>query len=187
MIATRINFTLLFLIILVLLFWVNGCAGIKKMPEKEPEQKIESQIQTNAPPQKTKSPPPWKPEYFRHKVRWNGETLSHIALWYTGSTKNWKKIAAANPSIAADDIRVGNVILIPKDLLKTQEKMPSKFVPALSSPRSKPTQIAVEAPPPTKSNDIDLFEPVDSVVNETTQPSRSTIEDIELFEPVGEN
>lgn len=63
---------------------------------------------------------------YKHTVRWSGESLSLIAKWYTGSFKNWKKLAEANPRINPNLIKPGQVILIPPALVKTQEPLPQK-------------------------------------------------------------
>ena len=47
---------------------------------------------------------------YRHTVRWPGESMSLIAKWYTGSAKNWRKLAKANPRINPNRIKKGNVI-----------------------------------------------------------------------------
>lgn len=66
-------------------------------------------------------------ECYRHTVRWPGESMSLIARWYTGSSRNWRKLAKANPRINPNRIKKGNVILIPAKLLKTKEPLPQKL------------------------------------------------------------
>ena len=63
---------------------------------------------------------------YRHTVRWPGESMSLIARWYTGASRNWRKLAKANPRINPNRIKKGNVILIPTKLLKTRERLPQK-------------------------------------------------------------
>lgn len=63
---------------------------------------------------------------YRHTVRWPGESMSLIARWYTGSSKNWRRLAKANPRLNPNRIRKGHVISIPPALLKTKEPMPEK-------------------------------------------------------------
>jgi len=65
-------------------------------------------------------------ECYRHTVRWPGESMSLIARWYTGSSKNWRKLAKANPRLNPNRIRKGNVILIPPAMMKTREPLPQK-------------------------------------------------------------
>jgi hypothetical protein len=64
---------------------------------------------------------------YRHTVRWPGESMSLIAKWYTGSAKNWRKLAKANPRINPNRIKKGNIIAIPPALLKTKEPLPQKI------------------------------------------------------------
>ena len=64
--------------------------------------------------------------YYKHTVRWPGESLSLIASWYTGSSKNWQKLAQANPRLNPNRIRGGDVIFIPSRLLKTRVPLPQK-------------------------------------------------------------
>ena len=66
--------------------------------------------------------------YYEHKVRWERETLSLIAKWYTGSQKNWKALAKNNPWLEPNDLSVGHKIFIPRRLLKTKKPMPRDFV-----------------------------------------------------------
>jgi hypothetical protein len=81
---------------------------------------------------KTRQPLPksfskvYRRDYYRHTVRWPGESLSLIASWYTGSSKNWRKLAKANPGLNPNRIKGGNVIVIPSFLLKTRVPLPQK-------------------------------------------------------------
>ena len=63
---------------------------------------------------------------YRHTVRWSGESLSLISRWYTGASRNWRKLAKANPRLNPNRIKKGNVIVIPPALLKTREPLPQK-------------------------------------------------------------
>jgi len=71
--------------------------------------------------------------YYKHTVRWPGETLSLIASWYTGSIKNWRKLAKTNPRLNPDRIKGGNVIKIPPSLLKTRVPLPQKVAAKYTS------------------------------------------------------
>ena len=66
--------------------------------------------------------------YFVHSVKWRGETLSLIAKWYTGSYKNWKDLAEANPGLNPNRIAIGNRIHIPPEMMKTKRPLPRKVV-----------------------------------------------------------
>ena len=63
-----------------------------------------------------------------HDVQWKAETLSIIAKWYTGESKNWEALGDANPNINPDSISIGNEIFIPSDLVKTRDPMKKQFV-----------------------------------------------------------
>lgn len=93
--------------------------------------------------------PPEKPVYVHH-VKWLHETLFSIAHWYTGSGNNWKRLADANPTIRPKQMHVGDVILIPEDILKTRQPMPAKFLKALSrekkSSQPSPSSDHIEEP-----------------------------------------
>ncbi len=60
------------------------------------------------------TPAPVATEAKTHTVA-NGELLGDIALKYYGSSKAWKKIAAANPGVDAKHLKVGQKLVIPAD------------------------------------------------------------------------
>jgi nucleoid-associated protein YgaU len=64
--------------------------------------------------------------YYEHRVRWEGETLSLIAKWYTGDPDNWRALAKFNPKLNPNRIKVGDRICVPKSLLQTREPLPQK-------------------------------------------------------------
>ncbi len=66
--------------------------------------------------------------YYEHKVRWEGETLSLIAKWYTGSQKNWKVLAKDNSWLEPNNLSTGHKVFIARNLLKTKKPMPREFV-----------------------------------------------------------
>jgi len=80
------------------------------------------------PPSKVKAEPKRQETHIAHTVKWSGETLSIISLWYTGDPENWKAIAQTNPNLNPNRIYVGNEILIPAALLKTQNSLPKEYV-----------------------------------------------------------
>jgi len=71
--------------------------------------------------------PDGKRNYFTHTARWPGETLADVALWYTGNSKNQKKLAALNPKVNPNQIIAGRKVVIPVSLLKTREPLPKNF------------------------------------------------------------
>lgn len=182
---TRLTATTL--MILILLCWASGCASLQPMPTKGHKPTISAKPQPKVPPAKHVLPSSPKPEFLEHTVRWRNETLSHIALWYTGKTRNWKKIASANPSLKGHKIFIGTIILIPKDLVITRKQMPREFATAPSSTQVKSNKNPLEAPQQKEPDGINLFEPVDSAEKTNEQPPNGRADNIELFEPVQGN
>jgi hypothetical protein len=65
---------------------------------------------------------------FFHQVRWEGETLSLIAKWYTGDWRNWKALSEVNPWVEPNNMFAGLKVKIPRQLLKNKKKMTREFV-----------------------------------------------------------
>ena len=103
------------LVCLAILLIFSGCAQMKTFF------KFDSKSAKVKPAKKNTS-------YYEHKVRWEGETLSLIAKWYTGSQKNWKVLAKDNPWLEPNNLSTGHKIFIAKNLLKTKKPMPRDFV-----------------------------------------------------------
>ena len=153
---------------------------VKPVPESHPEPSSEVKSTSEVTPKictfKELMPPRPKPRFYVHEVRWPGETLSVISLWYTGSLKNWKTINKANPDLNPKLMFIGYKILIPLDILKTSKPMPYKYLRA--SLRKKHTPFVPVAEPAKESDEIELFGPQD--IDQASVESK----DIELFEPV---
>jgi hypothetical protein len=187
---------------ILLFFWfLSGCAYRQPPPKPAPEEppppvKIEiktpvrpvletpaqtkpepNAVEPEKPALKIPAPPPSTAGFFLHKVRWSEETLSHIAQWYTGTAKNWKAIAKANPELDPKKIGTGDTILIPEGLLISRKPMPLSFLhpsnhkKAKPSPSSKKTAIPSDSPklfgpidielPPMKPDSAKLFGPLE--------------------------
>jgi len=80
--------------------------------------------------------------FHEHQVKWEGETLSIIAKWYTGSVNNWKTIAKANPALDPNRIVIGIDVRIPNSLMITRNPLPKSFLAGFS-PEKK-----IKPPPP---------------------------------------
>lgn len=111
-------------------------------PEPAPAPPKETQTVAEKPAPAVQEPPPVKetkpqPVFYLHTVKHSGETLSIIALWYTGNHGNWKEIAQANPDMKPNRIFPGNEILIPEGLLKTRDPLPKEFVDRINSKANK--------------------------------------------------
>jgi len=65
--------------------------------------------------------------YFIHTSRWSWETLGIVADWYTGNSRNWKKLAEINPDVNPQKVGTGSEIFIPVNLLKTREALPQNY------------------------------------------------------------
>jgi hypothetical protein len=120
----------------VIMMMLFGCAGTKETVSqkytaskgwfKEKWQSVSSKSSSSD--DEEKSIEPDRINYFEHRVKWPGETLSLIAKWYTGSFGNWKAIAQVNPGLNPNRISVGDVINIPPEMMKTKKTLPRKVV-----------------------------------------------------------
>jgi hypothetical protein len=131
-----------------------GCGTINRMFHRQATPEPEAPT-VGIEPQST----PEKPSYYVHKVRWQGESLSIIAAWYTGNLDNWKVLAETNPSLNPNRIFPGSEISIPQEMLKTKEPMPEEFVAGFL-PKSKKEKLP-EGPPPQEeeTQELELFGP----------------------------
>lgn len=123
------------------------------------------------------SPPtPVKEKPFTHKVRTPGENLNRISSWYTGSGRNWPAIVEANPAIDPRRIMIGDLIIIPRHLLKTREPMAKDYrTPGTVKEKTRYTSPAPQA---SASLTDELFGPIDS------EESDSSSEKIEANLPL---
>ncbi len=98
-----------------------------------------------------------------HDVRFEGETLSIIARWYTGSMKNWQLLAEANPDINPHILRLDMRIRIPQELLKTRDPMPETYLDQFYKKPEPEDEQTPEPPdtqePPDTPDDIELYGP----------------------------
>jgi len=115
------------------------------MSPKAPQKRVRSRVE---------------PAPYVHTVRRSGETLAAISRWYTGAADNWKRLVDVNNGLNPQRMQVGDKVLIPGELVKTQEVMPADFmalkiqenrVPITSSPNKA-----------TESNRIELFGPIEN-------------------------
>jgi LysM repeat protein len=150
---------------------INSCAQKTRISKG-----YEPQSQPTPSADKMPRSTPAKLCFYVHKISWSGETLSHIARWYTGSTKNLKAIVKVNPGINPKLILIGDKILIPEELLKTRQPMPREFLAA--SVRKKDSFSSSPEQPSEEPEGLELFYPIDTY-QPTTEPEK-----LELFEPV---
>jgi hypothetical protein len=125
--------------------------------------------------------------FYSHKVRWPNETLYLIARWYTGTARNWKAIAKANPELDPKKMAIGVMIAIPESLLISRKPMPFSFLHPLVREKAKPParseKISIPAEPQK------LFGPIGSdkagpfVPTDVKPPSRKS-DAVKMFGPV---
>jgi hypothetical protein len=72
-----------------------------------------------------------------HLVRHPNESLSIIAMWYTGSVGDWPKIKEYN-HLPSDALVLGQGILIPADMLVRSSPLPAWAVPPLPAKTDSP-------------------------------------------------
>lgn len=116
-----------------LLIALSSLAFVSCAPKPAPE-----------PVQVVEEPPPPPPPPLEHTISVSGETLGLIARWYTGKTTNWQAIAAANPGINPNRLRLGMVIQIPRELVVQEAPLPKNFVRTASSNAQAPKPEAEE-------------------------------------------
>jgi hypothetical protein len=139
-----------------------GCGTIDRMlhreapPDPGATTPVEAQPKTSGIEPKSK---PEKPSYYVHKVRWQGESLSIIAAWYTGNLDNWKVLAETNPSLNPNRIFPGSKISIPQEMMKTQEPMPEEFVAGFLPKPKEGTSSAAPTPQEEETQELELFGP----------------------------
>jgi len=66
--------------------------------------------------------------YYVHTVKWQGESLSIIAGWYTGDIQKWKILAEANPGTDPNSVVVGQKINIPEHIMTRRTPMTKAHV-----------------------------------------------------------
>jgi len=74
-------------------------------------------------PQKHTPPP-----MYTHTVSVPGETLGLISDWYTGSAQNWRAIAAQNPGLNPNRLRMGDQVYIPESMTRRTDPLTRKYV-----------------------------------------------------------
>ena len=111
------------LLVVALLWACSSCTMFKKSPQATDKSMETKRVTTAGETWESNGNLP----YF-HQVQWKGETLSIIAKWYTGDSKNWKKLAKANPWVEPNNMFAGLKVKIPRQLLKNKKKMPREFV-----------------------------------------------------------
>ena len=125
-------------LVLAAFIWAlsSGCAMLQKSPQKAEQSRETKKVTAVTTTSNSNEDLP-----FFHQVRWQGETLSMIAKWYTGDWKNWKALAEVNPWLKPDNMFTGLKVKIPRQLLKNQKDMPREFVLSFASQNKAGTPI----------------------------------------------
>ncbi len=107
--------------------------------------------------------------YFRHVVRYPGETMGAISRWYTGETRNWKIIAQLNKSVSPKRISIGDEILIPDELVITGDPLPRKSLKRRRTRRIKkrPAKVSNSSP---KTESVQNLKP-------SLKPSKASVDE----------
>jgi hypothetical protein len=134
---------------------------VKLKPEMAARPKPEpNAVEPKKPSLKISTPPVSTAGFFSHKVRWSEETLSHIAQWYTGTMKNWKVLAKANPELDPKKIGPGDTVLIPENLLISRKPIPYSFLHPFNRKKAKPSPLPKKTKIPSDSPK--LFGPIEN-------------------------
>ena len=167
------------LLLALSIIWILNCCAYQQPPsqpapvEVSPESPVLEPVTPVEPKTEAETP---EPRFYLYKVRWPEETLSHIAKWYTGSLKNWKVIAEANPGLDPKKIKIGDTISIPEELLTSRQPMPHSFVQPAVHKKNAP--IASSKKTSTQPESPKLFGPLES------KPSTVEKDSSKLFGPV---
>jgi iron uptake system EfeUOB component EfeO/EfeM len=133
-------------LVLAALFWAcSGCTMVKKSPQKADQSRETKKVTAVMVTTNSSEDLP-----FFHQVRWEGETLSLIAKWYTGDWRNWKALAEVNPWVEPNNMFTGLKVKIPRQLLTNQKDMPREFVLSSASQnkaRSQTNEVKQNEPP----------------------------------------
>lgn len=72
-------------------------------------------------------------DYIYHRIKYQGETVAVISAWYTKSAKNWPEIVDSNPKMIPSKLRIGDLVRIPKRLVRRFQSLPQDFVVSFKS------------------------------------------------------
>ncbi|MDZ4784783.1 MAG: ankyrin repeat domain-containing protein [bacterium] len=104
-------------------------------------------------------------QYVTHIVK-PGETLGSISSKYTGTSANWEKIAAANPTLKVTNIQVGDSVKIPETIV--HETLPTTT--AVVSKKSTQPEVAAVINSETKVIEVTKTETRQITKLEETRP-----------------
>lgn len=109
--------------------------------------------------------------FLTHEVGFPGETLSAIALWYTGSANHWREILKYNPALNPKQLQLGESINIPTFLAKNTDPLPKAFLSSVQAEKAaRELDLAAELISPTTESANDEF---DITAEEYSAPEES--------------
>lgn len=103
-------------------------------------------------PKRLPEPAPPAHKDLVHQIKYKGETLALISHWYTGSVHNWKQIMEYNGMTSTTNLRLGEEIKIPGDMVVNPEPMPASVIKRTKPPakRAAPKESVPEPEPEKK-------------------------------------
>jgi hypothetical protein len=128
------------------------------------------------------APTAQEPSTYEHTVRWPGETLSVIAKWYTGDTKNWVALARENPSVSPNKLKIGGAVQIPRELLTNTEPMPRSAI-AQAASKSKRAHGSKGTVSRKGDPQVEPSGAAEAAVIQEAPESQPQKEKLDLFEP----
>lgn len=88
-----------------------------------------------------------EPDVFRYTIQYQGQTITHIASWYTGKQSNWSKIMAHNPGMEPRRLKVGDTVVIPSAMLVRRDAFPKSRLKMAASKLDERSKQKMPAPP----------------------------------------
>lgn len=119
---------------------------------------------------------PPQPQYVTHEIRFGGETLAMISNWYTGRSENWRQIAAANPGLRPERMRIGQTVLIPRELAIRTEPLPSSLVRRPTASVKQEAPIVTPETTPTEVPSSEVTATQETAPTETSPETAATTE-----------
>lgn len=109
---------------------------------------------------------------YSHTVKYYGENLTIIAMWYSGSAKAAEEILKYNPNLKGKTLQMGTKVQIPSVLMKRRAPLPKDFVreTILSKPKkSKQRAPQVADLSPTPNSESTQLQPSTNVITNSPE------------------
>ena len=105
-------------------------------------------------------------EFYLHRVRYQGETLSLISKWYVGSTDS-QILSEVTPGLVERNLQIGDIVLIPAQRLMRREALKKNFIPRVEEKKLVRKQF------PAISKDLRFF-----IARETDPERRALLQEL---------